>query len=82
MGNAQGPAGNHLGGVLELGERIAKVVGVPIYGGGKEASATIIRETGKRSMFSRMLFVNPPADGAAWEQAIGRIHRQGQAADE
>lgn len=33
-------------------------------------------------MFSRMLFVNPPADGAAWEQAIGRCHRQGQHADE
>ncbi|GMU00996.1 hypothetical protein KH5H1_51160 [Corallococcus caeni] len=33
-------------------------------------------------MFSRMLFVNPPADDAAWEQAIGRIHRQGQLADE
>ncbi|KFE67273.1 hypothetical protein DB31_8713 [Hyalangium minutum] len=29
-----------------------------------------------------MLFVNPPADGAAWEQAIGRCHRQGQLADE
>ena len=29
-----------------------------------------------------MLFGNPPADGAAWEQAIGRVHRQGQLADE
>jgi hypothetical protein len=81
----------------ELGERIAKAAGVPFYGGGKEASATIIRESGKRSIvaslrahgtgknltaFSRMLFVNPPADGAAWEQAIGRCHRQGQLADE
>jgi len=81
----------------ELGERIAKAAGVPFYGGGKEASATIIRETGNRSivaslrahgtgknltMFSRMLFVNPPADGASWEQAIGRVHRQGQLADE
>ncbi|WP_240486836.1 hypothetical protein [Hyalangium minutum] len=26
--------------------------------------------------------MNPPADGAAWEQAIGRCHRQGQLADE
>ncbi|QSQ10770.1 helicase [Myxococcus landrumensis] len=81
----------------ELGERIAKAAGVPFYGGGPEASATIIRESGKRSivaslrahgtgknltMFSRMLLVNPPADGAAWEQAIGRCHRQGQLADE
>ncbi|WP_328707282.1 P-loop NTPase family protein [Citreicoccus inhibens] len=81
----------------ELGERIAKTAGVPFCGGGPAASATIIRESGKRSivaslrahgtgknltMFSRMLFVNPPADGAAWEQAIGRCHRQGQLADE
>lgn len=29
-----------------------------------------------------MLFVNPLVDGAAWEQATGRIHRQGQLADE
>ncbi|NVJ09626.1 hypothetical protein HUW63_30935 [Myxococcus sp. AM001] len=69
----------------EIGQRIAKVAGVPFYGGGPEASATIIRESGRRSivaslrahgtgknltMFSRTLFVNPPADGAAWEQAI------------
>ncbi|ABF86823.1 hypothetical protein MXAN_3179 [Myxococcus xanthus DK 1622] len=81
----------------ELGQRIAKAAGVPFHGGGPEASATIIRESGKRSivaslrargtgknltMFSRMLFVNPPADGVAWEQAIGRRHRQGQLADE
>ncbi|NOK09602.1 hypothetical protein [Corallococcus exercitus] len=39
--------------------------------------------TGKNlTAFSRMLFVNTPADGAAWEQAIGRCHRQGQLADE
>lgn len=62
-----------------------------------EGLSIIIRENGKRSIvaslrahgtgknltaFSRMLFVNPPADGAAWEQAIGRCHRQGQLADE
>jgi|GEM_PF-3260868 len=29
-----------------------------------------------------MLFVNPLVDGAAWEQATGRIRRQGQLADE
>jgi hypothetical protein len=29
-----------------------------------------------------MLFVNTPAEGAAWEQAIGRCHRQGQLVDE
>jgi len=81
----------------ELGERIARAATVPYYGGGPEASDLIIRETGQRSivasikahgtgknlaMFSRSLVVNPPADGATWEQLIGRTHRQGQRADE
>ncbi|WP_228556883.1 hypothetical protein [Myxococcus sp. AB025B] len=81
----------------ELGERIAKATGVPYYGDGPEASATIPRERGKRSIvaslrahgtgrnltiLSRMLFVKPPADGAAREQTIGRCLRQGQLADE
>jgi len=81
----------------ELGERIAKAAGVPFYGGGPLTSQTIIREDGNRpivaslrahgtgknlTMFSRMLFVNLPADGAAFEQVIGRMHRQGQMADE
>lgn len=39
--------------------------------------------TGKNlQAFSRNLVAVPPADGAAWEQLLGRTHRQGQEADE
>lgn len=81
----------------ELGEKIAKLAGIPFYGGGKESSALIAAETGSRSVvasikahgtgknlqhaFARNLVVNPPADGGTWEQLIGRTHRQGQPAD-
>lgn len=30
---------------------------------------------------SRMLVLEPPANGVAWEQLLGRLHRPGQAAD-
>lgn len=81
----------------ELGERIAKLAGVPYYGGGTAASDEILRETGKRSIVAsikahgtgknlqqwcRNLVVTPPADGATWEQLIARTHRPGQLADE
>lgn len=81
----------------ELGERIARAAGVPWYGGGTEASTAIALERGDRAIvasirahatgknlqaFSRNLVVNPPADGGAWEQLLGRTHRQGQTADE
>jgi hypothetical protein len=81
----------------ELGERIARAAGVPWYGGGPEASTAIALERGARSIvasirahgtgknlqtFSRNLVANPPADGGAWEQLLGRTHRQGQTADE
>jgi hypothetical protein len=79
----------------ELGERIARAAKVPWYGGGKEASATIIHEKGDRSivasidahgtgknlqMFSCAYVATPRPDG--WEQLIGRHHRPGQLADE
>lgn len=81
----------------ELGEKIARAAKVPWFGGGDEASATIITEKGDRSivasirahgtgknlqMFSRNYVATPPADGATWEQLIGRTHRPGQLADE
>jgi hypothetical protein len=81
----------------ELGERIARAAKIPYYGGGDIASAGIVAETGDRSIvasikahhwgknlqqFCRNLVVTPPADGAMWEQLIGRTHRQGQQADE
>jgi len=33
-------------------------------------------------MFQRSLVANPPTGGAEWEQLLGRMHRQGQLADE
>jgi hypothetical protein len=80
----------------ELGERIAKAAGVPFYGGGPQASAEIIQETGKRSivasipahhagknlqMFCRNLVVHPQG-AAVTEQLIGRTHRAGTRFDE
>lgn len=80
-----------------FGRRLADLAHVPFYGPGEEASSTIVRERGDRSiiagirshhraknlqMFSRQLVANPPSDGATWEQLIGRTHRPGQGADE
>lgn len=82
---------------VEFGEKLAKLAGVPYYGGGDDASANIIHEDGKRSIvastkahhkgknlqvFNRNLVVAPPGDGATLEQLIGRTHREGQKADE
>jgi hypothetical protein len=79
----------------ELGERIAKTAGIPWYGGGPEASATVGLEKGNRSIvasirahgtgknlqaFTKNLVVTPPADGGTWEQLIARTHRPGQTA--
>jgi hypothetical protein len=80
-----------------LGRAIAKGAGIPFYGPGVEASRGILEEHGDRPIvasiraqgtgknlqqFCRQLVANPPSDGAAWEQLIGRTHRQGQLADE
>lgn len=37
---------------------------------------------GLQLLFAEQLVANPPASGDAWEQLLGRLHRQGQAADE
>jgi hypothetical protein len=80
-----------------FGKRVAELAGITYYGGGAEASATIINESGKRSVvasisahgtgknlqkFSKMLFAQMPSGGGAMEQALGRCHRTGQEADE
>lgn len=81
----------------ELGGRIAEVAKAPYFGGGPEASSTILNEEGKRTIvasikahgtgknlqkFSRNLIVGAPTDGGVWEQLIARTHRPGQQADE
>lgn len=81
-----------------FGKRLRELaVGVPFFGPGDEASAALVRESGKRSviasarahgtgknlqMFNENLLAIPTiADGAAYEQLIGRTHRPGQLAD-
>lgn len=52
---------------------------------GDESACLSIRShgTGKNlQAFHRNLVAVPPADGATWEQLLGRTHRQGQEADE
>lgn len=80
-----------------FGREVARRSGHAFYGPGAESSRGILEERGDRPIvasiraqgtgknlqqFNRQLVANPPADGAAWEQLIGRTHRQGQLADE
>lgn len=80
-----------------FGTRVADLARAPLFGGGGDASRLILGETGVRSIvcsirahgtgknlqcFRSQLVANPPADGAQWEQLLGRTHRQGQGADE
>lgn len=80
-----------------FGRRVAELSRCPLYGPGEDASVQILREDASRSIvasarahgtgknlqsFSTQLVATPPSDGAAWEQLIGRTHRQGQKADE
>lgn len=37
---------------------------------------------GLQYLFAEQLVANPPSSGDAWEQLLGRLHRQGQRADE
>jgi hypothetical protein len=82
-----------------FGRKVGDLAGLPVHGGGPDAEARILAETGKRSIvasidshgtgrdglqriFSKQLVANPPSGGAPWEQLLGRLHRQGQTADE
>lgn len=80
-----------------FGIEVERVGRLARYGEGKEASAAIQREDGSRSIvasikthgtgknlqaWSRALVTTPPSDSGAWEQLLGRHHRQGQEADE
>lgn len=68
---------------------------VPLYTGGDAANEQIREEDGTRSIIASIkahgtgknlqrfeygLIGNPPSDGAAWEQLLGRWHRDGQRA--
>lgn len=80
-----------------LSEAIARQGGFPLYGGGDEASRRILDERGNRTivasvrahgegknlnMFSEQLFTAVSSNAAAWEQRLGRLHREPAAADE
>jgi hypothetical protein len=83
--------------IPSVGERIAEVGGFPWFGAGPEASARILKETGKRTVvasvqshgegknmqcFHTQLVTLPSSNGKKWEQLLGRLHRPGQQADE
>lgn len=79
---------------VEFGHAVANMAKVPYYGGGDQASIDILKEDGSRPIvasikahgtgknlqraFWQSLVMNPPSDGAMWEQLIGRTHRPGQ----
>lgn len=80
-----------------FGLRVARLADKTFYGAGDEAARGILAEDGSRSIvasfrahhigrnlqnFSHSLVPCPSGNGAAWEQLIGRSHRQGQTADE
>lgn len=80
-----------------FGRAVAKAGQLPLFGPGEEAAQELLGEKGDRpivasirahgtgknlQMFSRNLLTNLPADGAAYEQLLGRTHRPGQRADE
>jgi hypothetical protein len=80
-----------------FGERIAELSGLPFFGEGDEAAEAILNEKGDRSIicsmeahgtgrnlqiFSKALVTHTSSNGARWEQLLGRLHRQGQQADE
>lgn len=57
--------------VLALTGRESCIMSIKAHGTGKNLQ-----------MFNRNLVANPPSDGGAWEQLLGRTHRTGQQADE
>lgn len=81
--------------ITAFGRALAKVAGVPYFGGGEQASKDLAKHrsgavlsvaahgTGKNLQWAnRNLIVTPPTGGDVWEQLIGRTHRKGQEADE
>jgi len=80
---------------VAFGERLAEMAGVPYFGAGMKASAAILdcrgpcvvsiaaHQEGKNLQhWSKSLITAPPSSGKTWEQLLGRMHREGQDADE
>jgi hypothetical protein len=79
-----------------VGKRIAMQGNFLYFGRGPEASATILKERGDRTivasilahgegknleLFSKALVTQIPSSRVRWEQLLGRLHRIGQIAD-
>lgn len=73
-----------------VGQRFREL-GLPVYGQGSEmplkaetcAASYNVHGTGKNlQAWSNQILLDPPSSGQAWEQLLGRTHRQGQNADE
>ncbi len=81
-----------------FGRKVAELAGIPYYGAGEQAAAGIVTETGRRSIvagkshalgtdglqqrFSTQLVTYVSPSGKEWTQQLGRLHREGQPADE
>lgn len=72
-------------------EEALRATGLPVYGAGAEipskahdcAMSIQAHGVGKNLQpWSTMLVMSPPSSGHTWEQLLGRLHRQGQEADE
>jgi hypothetical protein len=79
-----------------IGEWVAEVSGMPIYGGGIESARAIVKEKGRSIVasikahgtgrnglqfnFADQLVIGGMSDAALWEQLFGRTHRPGQPA--
>jgi hypothetical protein len=74
-----------------VGERLAKLSGLPLFDSGTDASISrdpiiiasiAVQGTGKNLQhYSNNLFASLPANGTVFEQTISRTHRPGQLAD-
>jgi len=78
---------------MSFGERLAKCSGYPYFGAGDDsingtqqtkiiASIRAHGEGKNLQRYSRALVAAPPGSGKTWEQLLGRMHRDGQQADE
>lgn len=73
-----------------FGERLSQFLKVPYYGAGSTkptakvavASAEAHGTGANLQYYANQLITSPVLSGAAWEQLLGRTHRQGQLADE
>lgn len=79
-----------------FGRRLSAVSGLPYHGAGSSQAAILSHRAGSvilsahshregknlQEPWSRNLVVSAPPSGAAWDQMLGRTHREGQPADE